>query len=176
MNSAPERTADEDGKHPKDQCYVRVSLFMLFKQLIKCLNEGQRLHSYHPDLTCRSDSQMLVRSMDPLCNNCWTWLIHFLKSIRSLFLLSLTDQNCPWSTSSNQEAGLAGKSGYPPLLPVERSELGPLAGPPKALTPGLTPGPPPCVMMAMPESGYTKLEMRFWCLGMAWSEPGDWAP
>lgn len=25
MNSAPEHTADEDGEHPKDQCFVRVS-------------------------------------------------------------------------------------------------------------------------------------------------------
>lgn len=36
-------------------------------------------------------------------------------------------QNWEWSISSNQEAGLVGKSGYPVLLPVDKSEVGPPA-------------------------------------------------
>lgn len=59
-------------------------------------------------------------------------------------------QNWAWSTSSSQEAGLAGKSGYPPLLPVERSELGPF--PARTLMDWGTPC-PLCPMMPKPLSG-----------------------
>lgn len=81
---------------------------------------------------------------------------------------SISHQNWLWSTSSSQEAGLAGNSGYPPLLPVDRSELGPFG-------PAGTMPCPPWPTMGKPESGYTRLEMRGCCLGRGWSEAGDCA-
>lgn len=50
-------------------------------------------------------------------------------------------QNWEWSISSSHEAGLVGKSGYPVLLPVERSDVGP---PAIALSACPTPPGPPC--------------------------------
>ncbi|TNN89268.1 Acyl-CoA-binding domain-containing protein 6 [Liparis tanakae] len=54
---------------------------------------------------------------------------------------SSATQNWEWSISSSHEAGLVGKSGYPVLLPVERSEVGP---PAMALRAWPTPPGPPC--------------------------------
>lgn len=57
------------------------------------------------------------------------------------FSCKLMVQNWEWSISSNHDPGLVGKSGYPVLLPVERSEVGP---PAMALRACPTPPAPPC--------------------------------
>lgn len=79
----------------------------------------------------------------------WRMIERNVKSLVSLFCRIPTaifrcvfeTQNWEWSISSSHEAGLVGKSGYPVLLPVERSEVGP---PAMALRACPTPPGPPC--------------------------------
>lgn len=84
------------------------------------------------------------------------------------FTMSET-QNWEWSISSSHEAGLVGKSGYPVLLPVERSEVGP---PAMALRACPTPPGPPCA------TRLSMLKLRLLRRGV-WPgreamEEGDW--